>query len=420
MESAGSASAGLDSAAQKQDVLASILRLSGWLEANRYSGYDTFDGLNATLLRPLTFRNKFLETVLQQGIRRFPFNLRPLVGIRSSESTKGMVFLTRGFILLHQSTTDAVWAEKANFALNWLIEHQSPGYSGACWGNHFDYRSRSCYVERNVPSVVWTSLIGHAFLDAYEHFHEDALLQVAASSCDHIQRDLGVCGEGDAVCINYFPTTNHEVHNANTLGASFLARTYSHTGNESYRILAEKALRYTAKHQRPDSSWFYGEPGNLHWVDNFHTAYVLDSFKHYSDATGDTQFDAKLMDGYEYWKHTFFLPDGTPRYYNRKTLPIDIQCSSQAIDTLVFFQDRDPDSLSLAGKVAEWTISKMQDPGGYFYYRRYAPWLVNKTATLHWGQATMLCALAGLYRAMLSQKPGAGQKLAFRGPGHAN
>ena len=30
--------------------------------------------------------------------------------------------------------------------------------------------------------------------------------------------------------------------------------------------------------------------------------------------------------GYEYWKKTFFLSDGTPRYYDHKTLPIDIQC----------------------------------------------------------------------------------------------
>jgi hypothetical protein len=52
----------------------------------------------------------------------------------------------------------------------------------------------------------------------------------------------------------------------------------------------------------------------------------------------------------------------------------------------------------LAVKVAQWTIANMQDRTGYFYYRRYSPWLVNKTPTLHWGQATMLCALAGLYQ----------------------
>jgi len=68
--------------------------------------------------------------------------------------------------------------------------------------------------------------------------------------------------------------------------------------------------------------------------------------------------------------------------------PIDIQCSAQAIDTLVFFQDRDPDSLPLAVKVAEWTISRMQDPSGFSTTAVTRPWLVNKTPTLHWGQST--------------------------------
>jgi hypothetical protein len=63
----------------------------------------------------------------------------------------------------------------------------------------------------------------------------------------------------------------------------------------------------------------------------------------------------------------------------------------------VYFSNRDPESLLLAAKVAQWTIKNMQDQSGYFYYRRYSHWLVNKTPTLHWGQATMLCALGGLY-----------------------
>jgi hypothetical protein len=123
---------------------------------------------------------------------------------------------------------------------------------------------------------------------------------------------------------------------------------------------------------------------------------VLDCFKYYQAATNDKQFEEKMNAGYQYWKKTFFLPDGTPRYYDYKTLPIDIQCSSQAIDTLVLFSDQDPEALDLALLIARWTIKNMQDRTGYFYYRRYSR-LVNKTPTLHWGQATMLCALAGLY-----------------------
>jgi hypothetical protein len=66
----------------------------------------------------------------------------------------------------------------------------------------------------------------------------------------------------------------------------------------------------------------------------------------------------------------------------------------------VFFHYRDPEGLPLALRVAEWTIKHMQDRTGYFYYRRYSRWLVNKTPTLHWGQATMLSALAGLYQVL--------------------
>src|SRR2546427_285924 len=303
--SAGEQGVGHDSnTASKAYIYESIGRLSNWLEKNDYRGYDTFDGLSAGFLRPFTFETKSLRIVLQQSVRRFPMNLRPMLGIRMEHSSKGMGFLARGFTRLHRSTGDPVWAGKAEMALQWLIENQSKGYSGACWGNHFDYQSRGGYLPKGVPTIVWTSLIGHAFLDGYEHFKEDQYLETAISACNHILHDYERHPYGEGLCINYVPGMDIQVHNANTLGASLLARTYSH---------------------------------------------------------------------------------------------IHIQCSSQAIDTLTFFSDYDSESLALAVRVARWTIEHMQDRTGYFYYRRYSRRIVNKTPTLHWGQATMLCALAGLY-----------------------
>jgi hypothetical protein len=385
--------------ALKSEILASIERLAAWLRKNNYSAYDTFDGLSA-FVRPLTFHNKLLEIALQQGVRRFPINLRPLLGIRKSPSTKGMGFLARGFIRMHKATSDPGWAEEARYALDWLVDHQSLGYSGACWGNHFDYQCRSFYMPRGLPTVVWTSLIGHAYLDAYDHFRTQKYLDIAVSACGHILRDLPAFPEEVGACISYVPGIDNRVHNASCLGASLLARTYSITRDADLVNLARKAIAYTAHHQRSDGSWYYGEKANLHWVDNFHTAYVLDCFKYYSESTGDTSFEAALQKGYEFWKGTFFLPDGMPRYYDRKTLPIDIQCCSQAIDTLVFFRDRDRGAIDLATNVARWTIHNMQDESGYFYYRRYSRWVINKTATLHWGQATMMSALASLFDVM--------------------
>jgi len=79
-----------------EEIHDSIQRLATWSEKNDYRGYDTFDGLNARFVRPLTFENKFLRTVLQQGVRRFPVNLRPLLGVEKGESTKAMGFYARG------------------------------------------------------------------------------------------------------------------------------------------------------------------------------------------------------------------------------------------------------------------------------------------------------------------------------------
>jgi hypothetical protein len=38
----------------------------------------------------------------------------------------------------------------------------------------------------------------------------------------------------------------------------------------------------------------------------------------------------------------------------------------------------------------------MQDPSGFFYYRKYAAGVTAKTPMLHWGQATMFKGLAHL------------------------
>ena len=93
-------------AVAKAGIYESIERLAHWLEKHDYRGYDTFDGLNARFVRPLTFENAFLRTVLQQGMRRFPVNLRPLLGVTRRALYQGMGFLARGFIRLHQTTGD--------------------------------------------------------------------------------------------------------------------------------------------------------------------------------------------------------------------------------------------------------------------------------------------------------------------------
>ena len=179
------------------------------------------------------------------------------------------------------------------------------------------------------------------------------------------------------------------------LGAAMLARTARHTGNREAVETSKEAMGYSCSRQLPDGAWYYGVSPNTLWIDNFHTGYNLDSLKTYIESTDDQDYNENLRRGFEYFKRTFFEKDGRPKYYHNRGYPIDIQCASQAIETLANFSDSDEESLELAIKVARWTIENMQDQKGYFYYR-ILPRIKVKTPMMHWGQATMFKSLSSL------------------------
>jgi hypothetical protein len=383
---------------EERGVVQSIDALDSWLKKADWKGYDTFDGLSSPLAPILTFNNHYLRIVWQQAVRRFPFNLRPLLGIKPSQGSKAMGFFAQGYLTLYQVYGRQEYLDNAKMCLKWLMEHPSPGYTGYSWGNHFSYESRGGRIPKDVPTIVWSSLIGQAFLDAYALLKDTAYLDVARGIGEHYAKDIPRTEFPDSICFAYTPgrwSDRSKVHNASMLAAAFLGRLSSVSGDKSMLPLATKAVQFTVNHQHEDGAWIYAEGGKWNWIDSFHTGYVLESLDTFIKYTGEQRFQPALEKGYRYYVDKFFGADGTPNYYHDKMRPLDIQCASQGIQTLVNLQALDRRSIPTATKVAQWTIANMQDKSGYFYYRRY-PMVVNRTPTLHWGQATMLAALAVL------------------------
>ncbi len=383
------------SAASAPDLAEATLRLDAWLRRYQYRGYDPFDGLNSWI-RPLAF-GRLGRQLLQQGIRRFPINLRPLLGVKPSVSSKGFGYLARAYLKMHRQQPQSDYLAQARYCLDWLMKHGNRTFGGISWGNHFDYQSRVFFIRRGTPTIVWVSHIGQAFLDAWELTKEKQYLDTARDICEFILHGLERRPQDQGVCISYIPDEFRAVHNANMLGAALLSRFHAITGHEGCRAVARAAVDFTVGAQRSDGSWWYGESANMHWVDNFHTGYVLDSLWIYLESTGDRQHRQAFDRGADFFLNNFFLPDGTPKYYAHKVQPLDIQCAAQGIETLTMLaRAREAPSLrKLAHRVAEWTVANMQDRTGYFYFRKL-PLITNRTPTLHWGQATMLHALACL------------------------
>jgi len=371
-------------------------KVEEWIEYNEYKGYEPSDGLTS-FLRPLTFNRRILERILQQVGRQSPFNLRPLMGVKPLESTKARGYMALGYLDRYRLTGSKTYKEKASQCLNWLDQNKSDGWIGHGWGNAFPMVGRANSIKAHEPMLVWTSIIGHAFIDAYEMFRVERHLEIINSIIICIL-NLPTEKTETGICLSYVPSEQSSIHNSNMLAAGFLAKAAALTANEKAKIIAKQCMEYSCSRQLSNGSWYYGEAPVHHWIDNFHTGYNLDSLKRYIEATNDHEYDEKLRKGIRYFKEHFFNKDGCPRYYHNRTYPIDIQCSSQAIETLTYFSDHDDESLEMACRVAMWTIQNMQDRDGHFYYRIYPMGIKSKIPMLHWGQATNYRALAYLLR----------------------
>jgi len=384
---------GTNESAVAKVVGESLQKVEKWVEEHHYRGYEPFDGLSSPLRR-FTFGNLLLDRLLLQLVRQSPVNLRPLLGIKPLDSTIGRGYMAWGYCWMYNLTGQAGYREKTFSCLDWLMKNKSPGYPEYTWGKHFDFASRGGLYRTFEPILIWTALIGQAFLESYERWNDSRHLEVADSLCRWILT-LPRTRTKTGFCLGYH---RHDdggmIHNSNMVGAAVLARTAKYTANREYLETAREAMRFSCSRQQPDGSWLYGEEPMHRWIDNFHTGYNLDGLKCYIESSGDKEYESVMKKGIAYYKKTFFEENGRPKYYHSRAYPIDSQCAAQGIDTLANFEDTDEEALCLAQKVAFWTIQNMQDKKGFFYYRQYPGGIKAKTPMLHWAQAATYKALA--------------------------
>lgn len=384
-----------------------LSRLLRYCRSEAWAGYDPYDGLNSPIAHSFLFNNKFARTALTQLVKRSPFNLRPILGIKKALNPKGVAVAARAIMLLadrdgrrlprevedaSEFQTDGVEAD-FSFLMSRLASLRSANYAEACWGYNFDWQSRAFFAPRGTPNVVCTVFAAHAYFDWYERTGSESVLEMAASSCRFLLDRLNRMKRTDGDCFSYTPLDHSRVHNVNLLAAELLARAFTKTGIDEYRDAAARAARFTLARQRRDGSWLYGEAESQAWIDSFHTGFVLVSLKHlieYLDASG---WKAALEAGYQFYEKRFFLADGTPAYYHDRLPPHDVHSAAQGVITFAEMTDLMPNAKARASRVMRWAIAKLQDPAGFFYFQRHRFYTI-KTSYMRWAQAWMLYALS--------------------------
>jgi rhamnogalacturonyl hydrolase YesR len=374
----------------------SLDRLYLYCKEQQWAGFDPFDGLNSRLFQAAPFfrNHKIFRLLFLQVNKVSKINLRPLLLIPPGRNPKGTGLFLAATVNLYKREKRPEYLSLIDEFVRWLKEDVSPGYSGSCWGHNFGWQSRAFFLPRGTPTVVNTSFVGRALLSAYEVLGREECLHLARSACDFILNDLNRLENQHTVCFSYSPKDHYFVHNATALASSVLASTYKLTGEENLAVAAGKSIRYVINHQRPEGFWPYGESSVAQktGTDSFHSGFILESIKTYAEAMGDHAYDRNIKEGLTFYQESFFLSDGSPKYYFNKAHPLDIHSACQAVISLLELREYGADQ-RLLQKVLSWMIETMQDPRGYFYYQKRKHYK-NKISYMRWAQAWALYALS--------------------------
>lgn len=372
----------------------SVSKLRDYIEANDYCGYDPYDALKSKLLsRKGKYSSSITGFLLQQFIKRFPLNLRPLLFIPKGHNPVTMGLCIRAYTdLALAGIIDEEEAKGLIKALIIRLEAMIPeGYHGSCWGYDFPWQSRYFSVQAFQPSVVATGIIIHGIYEYFKWSGDRQAAEHCKSAAAFVMKDLNRIDEtDDSLCFSYTPFDRYAVYNANMKAVRLLAQAHSLQPSELMIDTADKAMRYTMEAQNSDGSWYYASGSKGRWIDSYHTGYVLECGHAFETLSGNREWHETINKGYTFFHEHFIAEDGGPKFFHNRDFPIDCTSASQIILTLAQFGNKEE-----ATQVALFMIREMQSKTGNFYFRKYHSF-TRREAFMRWSDAWMFAGLSRL------------------------
>ena len=208
---------------------------------------------------------------------------------------------------LYLATKDETAKMRAYEVLALLNDLSVKTRNGIGWGYNFDWQSRAFFLPKGTPTVVNSSFIGHALLDAFEVFRDEQFLDAATPIADFIQHDLHRSKQDDGTfCFSYTPIDKTIVHNANLLGASFLIRMAQNKDTSNIRSDALESLAYSMNRQHIDGSWWYADTDYQNWIDSFHTGFNLQCIRYFLRLDEGLEHTSAFNNGVKFYAQNFF------------------------------------------------------------------------------------------------------------------
>ena len=319
--------------------------------------------------------------------------------VDEGKNPKGIALFALGEFSRAKATGLSTHLESALRLVEMLSETALIAEDGSvAWGYNFDWQSRAFFIRKDTPAIVPTAFAAAAFVKAFEHTGNAEYLDTAEGVCRFITGSLNkTVDTDDHLCFSYSPVDNSVIFNASLLAAESLASAGAAKGDAVNEQLVVRACRFVVDNQDERGAWNYGPKMRHRWVDNFHTAFTLLSLDRITGFIPRTRekISPAIERGIDFWLENLFLSDGTPKYFDNKTYPVDIHSAAAAIVALSQLSVKVEECRRAAMKIASWTIEHMQRDDGQFAYR-LSKHRLDRRVFMRWGNAWMAYALASL------------------------
>jgi hypothetical protein len=308
------------------------------------------------------------------------------------------------FLFLAETLGQEQYYARAMHFLHVLEQTRCPGYENYCWGYPFNWPTIRGTIREGTPLITTVPYVYEAFRQAYLMDGEDRWRRIMRSIAEHAAQDYQDAETSTrASTCSYTPDPHDSVRvvNANAYRAFLLTTAAADFSEERYQKIAERNLNFVIESQNPDGSWYYATDGQRHFIDHFHTCFVLKALAKIEMLTGDRNCAAAIERGIPYYVGKLFDERGLPKPFSRPPRLIvyrrELYDYAECINLGTLLLGRFEKCDTILMTVLDEVLRVWQKPDGSFRSRQLLiGW--DSTPMHRWAQSQMFRSLCFLLR----------------------
>lgn len=388
----------------RQEILSTVYRFISWLDHYGELSYDFqsfYAGRLGQSAKALYYRRPLLGTIAVSPIvfcEAFIPSARRLFW-KPQRFPIADAHYAMGYLFLARALGQEQYYRRAQHFLEVLEETRCQGYGTYCWGYPYHWETLRGTIRKGTPLITTVPYVYEAFRQAYQLDGNDRWFQIMRSIAQHALEDYKDFPTSlNASTCSYTPNPEESVAvvNANAYRAFLLTSAALDFSQAEYSDVAERNMNFVLECQNSDGSWYYANDGQRHFIDHFHTCFVLKALAKIELLTGDPRCTSAIERGINYYVKNLFDKCGLPRPFSRPPRLVvyrqELYDFAECVNLATLLEGRFPELDRILATVLNHLINTWQKPDGSFRSRRLLlGW--DNTPMHRWAQSQMFRGL---------------------------